>query len=49
MRIYALYSLSKRVLALMLIGFVTSVITSSWVVHSVLDNVTGKRVSLYDL
>ncbi|KAF9041395.1 hypothetical protein BJ165DRAFT_282735 [Panaeolus papilionaceus] len=41
MRIYALYSLSKRVLALMLIGFVTSVITSSWVVHSVLDNVTA--------
>ncbi|PPQ68733.1 hypothetical protein CVT24_007560 [Panaeolus cyanescens] len=46
MRLYALYSLNKKVLAVMVIGFAASVITSSWVLHSVLDNIVGNSVPL---
>ncbi|KAF9041546.1 hypothetical protein BJ165DRAFT_1489694, partial [Panaeolus papilionaceus] len=46
MRIYALYSLNKKVLAVMMIGFAASVLTSSWVLHSVLDKVVATALPI---
>ena len=41
MRLYALFSLDKRVLALMLTCFVMSTSTSAYVLNSVLSKITG--------
>ncbi|TFK22997.1 hypothetical protein FA15DRAFT_670925 [Coprinopsis marcescibilis] len=46
MRLYAMYSLNKAVLALMIVSFVASTATSGWIMHTVLAGITTKTVSL---
>jgi len=46
MRLYALFSLDKRVLALMLTCFIISTSTSAYVLHSVLSKFTASAIRL---
>ena len=45
MRLYAMYSLNKIVLAVMVISFLASTATSGWIMHSVLAKISGEELT----
>lgn len=46
MRLYAMYSLNKAVLALMVVSFVASTVTSGWIMHTILGKITATTVNI---
>ena len=42
MRLYAMYSLNKIILAIMVISFLASTATSGWIMHTVLAKISGE-------
>ncbi|KAF9041547.1 hypothetical protein BJ165DRAFT_1406462 [Panaeolus papilionaceus] len=46
MRLYALYSLNKKVLAIMLSSFVVSTAVAAWIMHSALNTIVAKAIFL---
>ncbi|KAH9478051.1 hypothetical protein JR316_0010288 [Psilocybe cubensis] len=45
-RLYALYSLNKKILALMLVVFIASTATSAWIMGTALSSVTATAVQI---
>ncbi|KAJ3537703.1 hypothetical protein NMY22_g5483 [Coprinellus aureogranulatus] len=48
MRIYAMYSLNKTVLAVMICGFLSSIGTTTWILYTVLSKIIPKSIRLPD-